>query len=257
VWRHIAQSLQGPSHFADGTACQDSNLVHLLGDGPTGTLVACVADGAGSAKFSDTGATIACNTVLENATAHYDAHSGQFDNLNREDILRWCDDARTRIKSEASIRECNCREFASTLCVVIAAPDCSVFFQIGDGAIIVGNHGIYGVVFWPQSGEYANSTNFLTADDYQDRLDFLTTTSRCSNVALFTDGLERLALRFDSQTPHGPFFDPLFRALRSASDLDGLNVGLRQFLASDSVQVRSDDDKTLILATRHDSDDAA
>jgi hypothetical protein len=257
VWRHIAQSLQGPSHLADGTACQDSHVVRLLGDGPTGTLLACVADGAGSAKFSNTGAVITCNTVLENAAAHFEANGGRFDDLARDDVLRWCEDARTRINGEASARDCNCREFASTLCAVIAAPDCSVFFQIGDGAIIVGNHGVYGVVFWPQSGEYANSTNFLTADDYQDQLDFLTTTSRCSDIALFTDGLERLALRFDSRTPHSPFFAPLFRALRSANDLDGLNEGLRQFLASDSVQVRSDDDKTLILASRDGSDDAA
>ena len=256
MWRHIAQSLQGPSHVADGTACQDSNIVHVLGNGSTGTLIACVADGAGSAKFSDTGSTIACNSVLESAAAHFESNGGRFDDLSREDVLHWCEDARARIQSEASARSCNCRELATTLCVAIAAPDCSVFFQIGDGAIIVGSHGIYGVVFWPQSGEYANSTNFLTADDYQDRLEFLTTTSRCSDIAVFTDGLERLALRFDSQTPHGPFFVPLFRALRSANDLDGLNEGLRQFLASDSVQVRSDDDKTLILATRHDSDDA-
>ncbi|MEX0611687.1 MAG: hypothetical protein WD229_06175, partial [Pirellulales bacterium] len=70
-------------------------------------------------------------------------------------------------------------------------------------------------------------------------------------------GLERLALRFDSHTAHEPFFAPLFRVLQSANDLDGLNEGLRQFLASDSVQARSDDDKTLILASRHDSNDAA
>ncbi|MEX2309801.1 MAG: PP2C family serine/threonine-protein phosphatase [Pirellulales bacterium] len=256
MWRHIAQSLQGPSHVADGTACQDSNVVRLFGDGATETLVACIADGAGSAKFSDTGATIACNAVLENAATHFEAN-GRFDDLERDDVLRWCDDARTRIKNEAAARECNCRELATTLCVVIAAPDCSVFFQIGDGAIIVGNNGIYGVVFWPQSGEYANSTNFLTADDFRDRLDFLTTTSCCSNIAMFTDGLERLALRFDSHTAHEPFFAPLFRVLQSANDLDGLNEGLRQFLASDSVQARSDDDKTLILASRHDSNDAA
>jgi hypothetical protein len=242
--------------LTDGTACQDSNVVRLLGDGTTGTLVACVADGAGSAKYSDTGATIACNTMIERAAVHFN-ESGRFDNVSRNDVLAWCEDARSRIRNEASARSCSTREFASTLCAVIAAPECSVFFQIGDGAIIVGMRGIYGVVFWPQSGEYANSTNFLTADDFQNRLDFLTTTSRCSDLALFTDGLERLALRFDIQTPHGPFFDPLFRALRTAGNLDGLNEGLRQFLASDSVQKRSDDDKTLILASRHDSNNAA
>jgi hypothetical protein len=66
-----------------------------------------------------------------------------------------------------------------------------------------------------------------------------------------------LALRFDIQTPHGPFFDPLFRALKGAKDLASLNDGLKQFLASESMQNRSDDDKTLILASRHDSNDAA
>jgi hypothetical protein len=67
-----------------------------------------------------------------------------------------------------------------------------------------------------------------------------------------TDGIERIALKFDSQTPHTPFFDPLFRALKSAADVESLSEGLRGFLGSDSVQHRSDDDKTLILAARTD-----
>ena len=126
----------------------------------------------------------------------------------------------------------------------------SYFVQIGDGAIILGNDTLYGVVFWPQSGEYANSTNFLTSDEYEKQLEFLATPSKCSKVALMTDGIERIALRFDSQTPHIPFFDPLFRALSSTADLDSLNEGLRGFLGSNSVQLRSDDDKTLVLAAR-------
>ena len=64
-----------------------------------------------------------------------------------------------------------------------------------------------------------------------------------------TDGLERLALRFDTQTPHVPFFDPFFRAIRAAKDYTGLNDALQTFLASEPVRERSDDDKTLILAS--------
>jgi len=153
-------------------------------------------------------------------------------------------------------RDCNTRELATTLCVAIIAPTRSVFFQIGDGAMILGHHGLYGVVFWPQSGEYVNSTNFLTSDEYKQQLEFLATTTCCSDVALLTDGLERLALRFDSQTPHPPFFDPLFRALRAADDDVRLNKDLRRFLGTDSVQKRSDDDKTLILASRTTDDHA-
>jgi hypothetical protein len=71
-----------------------------------------------------------------------------------------------------------------------------------------------------------------------------------SDVALLTDGMERLALRFDSLTPHPPFFRPLFEALRATTNVDALTEDLRQFLQSDSVQNKTDDDKTLVLASR-------
>jgi hypothetical protein len=256
VWRHIAQSLQGSSHLADGTCCQDSNGVRIFGAADDYTFVACVADGAGSAKFSNVGSSLACKTMLESAESYYGEFGG-FGNFEREDAFRWCRDARRRIDAAAVERDCAVRDMATTLCVVVAAANSSAFFQIGDGGIVLRSSGVYGVVFWPQSGEYANSTNFLTSDDFEDKLEFLNVRSRCHDVALLTDGLERLALRFNQQTPHPPFFDPFFNALRSAGDVAGLNDGLRSFLASASVQNRSDDDKTLIIASRHDADDAA
>ncbi|MCA9241884.1 MAG: hypothetical protein KDA37_16855, partial [Planctomycetales bacterium] len=70
-------------------------------------------------------------------------------------------------------------------------------------------------------------------------------------VALFTDGLERLALKFEGQTAHAPFFAPLFQAVRDTRDSQGLNEELSRFLKSEHVQNRSDDDKTVILAIQH------
>jgi len=248
VWRHIAQSLQGPSHLDEGIPCQDTHAVRVVGDGGRCTLIACVADGAGSAKYSQVGSAIACETILEQAARFLESNT--LDAMQQEDALLWCDDIRNRIKQQADEQGCNSREFATTLCAAILSPELSVFFQIGDGCIILGNDVLYGVVFWPQAGEYANSTNFLTSDDYHQQLEFITTTSCYSKIAMMTDGLERLALRFDSQIPHVPFFDPLFRALQSSNDLHGLNEGLRSFLSSDSIHHRTDDDKTLVLATR-------
>jgi hypothetical protein len=224
--------------------------VLLLGEATPRTLVACVADGAGSAKHSEVGSSIACHSIIENATKYFETNGG-IEKLQLDDILAWCEDARSRIHDAACLHDCPPRDFATTLSVAIIGPKASYFFQIGDGAIIVGNGPLYGVVFWPQSGEYANSTNFLTSDEYEQQLEFLATeTPQCSKLALMTDGLERLALRFDIQTPHVPFFDPLFRALETSADLESLTDGLRGFLGSSSVQHRSDDDKTLILASR-------
>jgi hypothetical protein len=249
VWRHIAQSLQGPSHLKDETPCQDTHRVQVIGDGASSTLIACVADGAGSAKCSDEGSAIACNTIIEKAVLYFDSNSG-FEGLELAEMVRWCEEIRARIRNIAGASDRSFRDFASTLCVAIVGPEMSYFLQLGDGAIILGNESLYGIVFWPQMGEYANSTNFLTSDEYQNQLEFIAAKSSCSKVALMTDGLERLALKFNSQTPHTPFFEPLFRALQSTEDIDSLNSGLRSFLTSDSIHNRTDDDKTLILATR-------
>jgi hypothetical protein len=220
----------------------------MHGEGVSSTLIVCVGDGAGSAKYSAIGSSIACDTILEYATEFLKGQD--LADLRHDDVLIWCDDFRRRIKLEAEQSGCTTRDFATTLCTAIINIDIAVFFQIGDGCIILGNGPVYGVVFWPQSGEYANATNFLTGDDYDKKLEFVSTTCRFDKLAVMTDGLERLALKFDIQTPHVPFFDPLFRALQASKDLPGLNDGLRSFLGSDSIHNRTDDDKTLVLATR-------
>lgn len=248
MWRPIAQRLLGPSHAADNSPCQDSFSVDVVEDDASQTLVACVSDGAGSAKFSDVGSDVVCRTIVERASAFLNA-GGRIEELERKDVLLWCDDVRSCLQQEAAMRDCEVRELAATLCAAIVGPANSCFFQIGDGAMILRRQGVYGVVFWPQSGEYANSTNFLTSPKYDSVLEFVSTSSRCSDIALMTDGLERLALRFDGQTPHVPFFEPFFRAIRAAKDYTGLNESLQAFLGSGPVRDRSDDDKTLILAS--------
>lgn len=251
AWRYIARSVQGESHVADGTPCQDSSRVRTLDGKAGGTLVACFADGAGSVKYSNIGSLVACNAIVESVDAYLEAH-GSITGLEPKDAIAWCDLARDRIEEEAAAREARINDFASTIGTAILTPQGSCFFQIGDGAIVLRNGEVTGVVFWPQSGEYVNTTTFLTSKEYRDRLQFYVTPQSFKQVAMFTDGIERMALRFDSQTPHPPFFEPLFKALGTLEDWQSLGDKLEQFLRSDSVCSKSDDDKTLILATRID-----
>ena len=74
--------------------------------------------------------------------------------------------------------------------------------------------------------------------------------NKCESNPRVTDGLQMLALNFAGRTAHRPFFEPMFRRLRSAAPGEGLPLALRRFLNSPAVNGRSDDDKTLILATR-------
>ena len=81
-------------------------------------------------------------------------------------------------------------------------------------------------------------------------------------VAIFTDGLQGLALHYESRRAHTPFFQPMFAWMRPAGSgyCEGLSSSLTSFLNSKKVNDRTDDDKTLILATRrsgklHDGQD--
>ena len=71
-------------------------------------------------------------------------------------------------------------------------------------------------------------------------------------LAVFSDGIERLALDFGAGEAHTGFFNGLFPHMRGLPE--GLSEGLAKqiegFLGSERVNKRTDDDKTLILASR-------
>src|SRR5262249_46816564 len=148
-------------------------------------LVACIADGAGDSSHGDAGAEIACQSIIDSATAHF-AAKGSFAGITSPDVLQWCEAARRRISDLAESHRHNLREYATTLCAAIISPHGSLFFQIGDGAIVVRKSSALGVIFWPQSGEYINTTNFITSHEFKNYLDVFITAEGFSEVALLT-----------------------------------------------------------------------
>jgi hypothetical protein len=112
-------------------------------------------------------------------------------------------------------------------------------------------------VFWPQRGEYANTTFFLTDDDAIERFQVEALPGAISDIALMSDGLEPLALYYASKTVHEPFFNGMFRPLLQSDgikEISHLSESLQQFLSSDQVGSRTDDDVSIILATRRNQD---
>lgn len=130
-----------------------------------------------------------------------------------------------------------------------------MFFQVGDGAIVVSSSEEpeeYNWIFWPQHGAFANTTNFATDAESLERIECERIERNIDEIALFSDGLERLTLNFQAQTAHNPFFNSVFTLLRQApeSSSEQFSQSLASFLSSPQVNDRTDDDKTLILATR-------
>jgi hypothetical protein len=246
-WKVVHQSVAGTSHEALATPCQDFHRVVELArpHGEHFLIVAC-SDGAGSATHSHFGSQAACHSFVELATAMC-TEDRELCDFSLEMARDWITQIRERLQAEADAQCVTLRDLACTLLGVICCGHKSLFFQIGDGAIVIATGDVYSPVFWPQSGEYANTTNFITDRDSPAALEFRTSTVEFSRLAVFTDGLERLILRFSDRTVHGPFLSPFFSTMNESDDTTALFVPLHAFLTSASVNARTDDDKTLIL----------
>ena len=217
-------------------------------------LVAVVADGAGSAKRAEIGARMACSSFVHEIEALL--HTGLGVRELDEDIVRsWIERFGKEVDNRAEADGLKRRDLACTILAAVIGIDCAVSFQIGDGAIVISDPRQpenYCYLYWPQQGEYENVTVFLTDTHAVDHLDYGLTTHPIHEVALFTDGLQRLALQLQDRAVHDPFFRPMFAPLQAEHPgyLATLSSSLESFLASPPVNDRTDDDKTLVLATR-------
>jgi hypothetical protein len=254
-WRFVHASVIGSSHVKAGLPCQDVHACRVIADvSGAPVLTAVAADGAGSARYAEVGARLACDWFMAAAGDHF-AHGGRVTDLTHGRVGDWIVRWQESIKKRAEAEDGRPRDFACTILAAVVGEDAAAFFQVGDGAIVVADQrtpGDYCWVFWPEKGEYENVTAFATEPDALDHLQHCLVDGAIDEVAIFTDGLQRLALHMQSQTVHLPFFRPMFAPLRhgQAGYMEELSVALVQFLGSEAVNSRTDDDKTLILASR-------
>ena len=255
-WRVVRASVQGTSHARTGQPCQDSSSVGE--DLPQGIFVAAIADGAGSAELSADGSRIAAQAATRMAARLVRLHvQPLYEGVLKEILQEAVRHAREELEAEACRREKDLKSFATTLIVAICAPEITGAAQIGDGAMVSAGKrlqhddedGGYALFSAPQRGEYANTTNFITSDNWQASLDIRTQYGGVRHVAMFTDGIQSIALNAVSgNAPHSPFFDPLFRWLERQVDYEDAGDSLAAFLSSPRVTARADDDLTLLLA---------
>lgn len=249
MWKVIHASVIGTSHLDSGTSCQDKSVVDVYDDRNGDLQLICmVADGAGSAAQGGTGAQLACTagSIFLKAVLR----DGQ--PLNADLIIDMVAHIRSEIFQKARDSSRPVRDFASTFIGAVFTKSISVFFQIGDGAIVVSKKRCYGIVFWPDSGQYVNMTHFITDDDALKHLHIEITTTAFDDLAIISDGLQNLALDFKYKIPHVPFFLPMLDTLRKTpwEQVDHIRAKLRQYLEGKDVNERTDDDKTLILAAK-------
>jgi len=256
-WCYVAASAIGTSHEKQSLPCQDYAKCEIIYDSDKmPVLVAVVSDGAGSAELSQIGSELACTLLIQEAANFLAAHS--VPSIDRAVVSAWLESVRVHITKTAEEAEKRPRDYACTVLAALISEKHSAFIQIGDGAIVIseGGESNWGWVFWPQRGEFANTTFFLTDDTALEKMEFDSLPVAVREVALFTDGIEPLVLDYAAKAVHNPFFDNMFPAVRSSQAIGfdaPLSESLVKYLASPKVCERTDDDKSLILASRKDS----
>lgn len=246
MWKVVGCSVRGISHTRTELPCQDfcDYWQCQLGNEPV--LLIGISDGAGSAIQAHIGSreTVCC--LMREAVI-----SGlRIEDITANNVAEWMQNTLRHLENIANIEKVGQSELACTAMLAILGVQQAVFAQIGDGAWVVKRQNTIEAATWPIMGEYANQTKFITSPNALEFLQFKTYAGELTGVAGFTDGIQSLALKYADKSVHGPFFESIFTDLNNCEDPTSLKAPLMSFLSSDSVNERTDDDKTLVIANR-------
>jgi hypothetical protein len=244
MWKVVGTHVVGTSHVANDTPCQDYCGYQRAVLGSTPAVVIAIADGAGSARYSDLGARSSVDAILSSVPRKLSNILQCNYAFARESFA--C--ARDHLGAIAEDNGCALSDLACTSLFAILTEFASFFAQIGDGGWVIEKDRQYSVPIWPNGGEYVNETTFLTSPVWHQAIKTHLAFGGITAVAGFTDGLQRVALRLGAKAVFPPFFDPLFSVLRQSEETTSLIPPLKEFLASKRFAERTDDDKTIVLA---------
>lgn len=251
MWKHTVKSVRGSAHYINGLPCQDVSGSALVAD----VLVCVLSDGAGSAKLSHLGSRIIVDESLQFFRDYFgktEAPQIVMRDLGAQQGEWLIELIRERIARAAIDQSEPEHEFAGTLLVAVISQNRTVFYQVGDGVWCACKSGILGAVTWPEQGEFAGQTVFVTSSTAIKSLQCFAVEGCVDFVVGMTDGLERLSLDLQGRVPHWGFCMPLISALRHADCLSDYTSKLEAFLASPRVCERTDDDKSLALIVHED-----
>ena len=214
-------------------------------------IVATVSDGAGTAQFGGQGASLVCRSISVLARNHLVAEG----TLPTDSIVEdWLDRTRGWIGAIAERRALVPRDFAATLVCLISDGSETIVAHVGDGCAVVKDRSSERWVAptWPDHGEYASTTFFVT-DEGAPKLRISHHRAELGAFAVFSDGIERLALDLAKREPFEPLFEALVAPVAASPAIEKdllLSEQLTSYLGSEAVAARTDDDTSLILAVR-------
>lgn len=271
----MAASVTGAKHQRQGQANQDACCISSRRDG---VLCLVAADGAGSAQCAEVGSSLAVQAAtsflakVTLPTCQDDWQTLFLDALEhvRAQMETWLQTENNHLQPETTY---TLQDLSTTLLIAVVTETQVAAVQVGDGGIVaVTQDDEPYFVTEPYHGEYVGETIFVTSPHYEDHISItvLAKDDVCG-LALMTDGLEPVAIQQSTQehqnqehqnqehqqqeqnapaSPFANFFQPMFKFAANPTQNAAIkSQQLADFLASDRMSSRSDDDKTLILAS--------
>ncbi len=163
MFQSYTYQVRGRLHVRNGTPGQDRTELVAR----NGLQALCLADGAGSAKNSGDGASrvvqAGCKILLGSAGKIFDAEEDEIRNTLMTYLLE-------QLESAAENLNCQMRDLASTFLAVLVSGDKYVALHIGDGVIGIQKNGRVEVISFPDNGEFANETVFVTSARAQESM---------------------------------------------------------------------------------------
>lgn len=239
-------SVQGAGHARADLPCQDAHGWRVVRPG----ICCAVADGLGSAARAEEGSRIAVAAALEALVKSSEAGPGwETPNALEESVRKAFRDARHALELQCDASS-SLGDLATTLLVAVVTDNATAIGQIGDGGIVGRwESGELAAFSAPTLGEYVNEVEPLTSSNALERITIRSWPMAARDVALFSDGLQTLAMNLATGLPFSPFFEPFFN-IPIAEEADVWSERLFQFLLSERVCKRTEDDKTLVVAKR-------
>ncbi|WFB10651.1 protein phosphatase 2C domain-containing protein [Streptomyces sp. LX-29] len=256
-WRTHGLSVAGYRHRRDGIPCQDAWQQVVAGPAEAPVTVLAVADGAGSRLRSDEGSKLAVALAMD-AFARWASRPCPPGEAVHALLRHAYDEVADAFLYQTGDQA---DDFATTLAVLVLAPEWIGHLSVGDGFAIVRAGAVDGRAQFhllPQAAaasEYSNETVFLTSPGAERWVRTVCVRDAGVDGALLsTDGLAQAALsRPDGgcQTPNASFAAAVLGSLdRPGPDPVRDEEELAALLRSDRLSALNADDKTLVRAVR-------
>jgi len=248
TWRLYGLSVTGSSHKYFNVPCQDDFIAEEILINEKSFLICIVSDGAGSALFGKKGAEIVCQSGL-NIIKQAILDTYYLEKIDEGILYHIVSRIRDFILLESQWEGYSLRDYACTIVGAVIGEKKAIFFQIGDGGIVIKENKNFNVVFWPIEGMYVNMTNFITDKNYENNLRVTISNNYLEGLTLFTDGLQRQILDMQKREAYQRFFDYVFDIFDKYDDSNILEE-FYLLLDGNEIRKRSDDDRTFIIAKK-------